>query len=245
MKFATILLFIFLSACGGGDASSGEDGSIAEAGRRRSQSSAIKVVHYGDSTQEGGNLSNGSSPSAEAQKVLNLWGESFLLINEGIGGSTAYSLQIGKDRIHMGVPFREFMPAAAPAIIELRYHGANEYREGITQEEFGATLQRLTNISRNHGVYVILTTPSPPDPAIIGPARVQWAAESAATIRGVFRANMDIAVLCDQYRYAEEAGIITEKVDGLHSNEVATVFEGRKLARCLLRANDLRLGVAP
>ena len=64
------------------------------------------------------------------------------------------------------------------------------------------------------GKVIILTTPSPFYPAFVGPLRVAYVQASAKTVRKVFRANRDVAILCDQNRYAIEAGMVAQKLDG-------------------------------
>ena len=238
MKPLTLLLALLLAACGGGDADDFDAAETAGAPRAAMAAPAVKVMEWGDSTAASSQLSNGSSPSAEAQKVLRRLGYNFEVKHEAVGGMPAVNLLNGRHPLHLGVPFQQF-PSLAWADIGMVRSGINEGRLGHTQEEFRDALQRLVNKHRAAGKIIVLTTPSPMDPAIIGPARVEYVEASAVTVRQVVRANPDIAVLCDQNRHAKEAGIVTWKVDGLHPNEEATVLEGRFQARCILRAAQL------
>lgn len=233
MKLSLALAALLLAGCGGGDP---EDFDSEPAPARAMMSTAtVKVMEWGDSTAAGSRLSNGSSPSQEAQKVLRRLGHNFEVKHEAVGGMPAVYLLEGRHPLYRGVPFRDF-PSLAWADIGMVRSGINENRIGQTQEDFRSALQTLVNAHRAAGKVIVLTTPSPMDPAIIGAARVAYVEASAQTVRKVFRANRDIAVLCDQNRYAKEAGIVAWKLDGVHPNEKATVLEGRMEARCILRA---------
>ncbi len=236
MKLLPLLFVLLLAACGGGDADDLAD--IEQAPRAAMAAPAIKVMEWGDSTAAGSQLSNGSSPSREAQKLLTRKGHNFEVRHEAVAGMPAVYLLNGRHPLHLTVAFKDY-PSLAWAAIGVIRSGINENRLGYTQEEFKAALQHLVNEHRRVGKVVILVTPSPMDPAVIGPQRVAYVEASAQTVREVFNANRDVAVLCDQNRYAKEAGIVAWKLDGIHPNEDATSIEGSRKARCILRAAQL------
>ncbi len=229
---------LILAGCGGGDPEDDPDEQDIEPAPRAAMAApAVKVMEWGDSTAAGARLSNGSSPSREAGIWLARWGYSFDVRHEAVGGMPAVHLLTGKHPLHLGVKFQRF-PSLAWADIGMVRSGINEKRMQ-TQEEFGATLQDLVNKHRAAGKVAILSTPSPMDPAIIPAATVAYVDASAATVRKVYRANRDVAVLCDQHRYTINHGMVTWKLDGMHPNEAATVWEGRLQAKCILRAAQL------
>lgn len=227
---------LLLAGCGGGDPEDFAD--IEQAPRAAMAAPAVKVMEWGDSTAAGSQLSNGSSPSFEAQKTLTRMGYNFQVKHEAVGGMPAVYLLNGRHPLHRDVPFPQF-PSLAWADIGVVRSGINEGRLGYTQEQFRSTLQTLVDIHRAAGKVIVLVTPSPMDPAVIGPQRVAYVEASAKTVRQVVSANPDVAVLCDQNRFAKWSGIVTWKVDGLHPNEEATRAEGKKKARCILNAASL------
>lgn len=229
---------LLLSACGGGEP---DDDTIELAAAPRSAALAppVKVVLYGDSTEADNILKPyGVVPAQETRDWLAAHGYRFEVVVDAIGGTTAQSLLTGTDRVHNGVPFSEFMPASGAQIISLRY-GVNERRDGYTHEQYAAVLQRLVNIARANGVFVVINTPSP-----VSGVKASYVEGSAVAARGVFHANRDVAVLCDQFYYANLSGM-TATLDGVHPTVLVNEFQERKLAHAIVRANMLRLGITP
>lgn len=234
MKMLALPFVVFLVACGGGE----EQDDYSEVMRAAMDAPAVRVTEWGDSTAAGSQLPSGSSPLAEAQRWLSSHGYRVEANNEAVGGMPALNLLRGRHPAYLGVRFQDF-PSLSWSDIGMIRSGINELRIGQSQNDFRWTLQQLVDAHRAAQKVIVLTTPSPLDPAVIGRDRVAYVKASAETVREVFRANRDIAILCDQYRYAEDAGIVTWKLDGVHPNEAATVFEGRREARCILRATEL------
>jgi hypothetical protein len=204
-------LVLFLSACGGGGDS----------------------LFYGDSTEAGTRIT--TNPSAEANKQLIEWGygSTHSAAHEAVGGSTAEMLLHGRERLHPE-HFSITIANEPAAIVGFRY-GINERREGWTHEQFKGHLRQLISLSLAAEKGVILATPSPADPTIIGPNLVAYIEASAVAIREV-AAEYPSVVLCDHNQRAKDYGILGT-VDGLHPDVRATIFQGRYQARCVLQAS--------
>jgi hypothetical protein len=242
LRWLLYLLVFLLAACGGGSVEEEEEGEAeVEATVMMHKSGTtvpLNVMEWGDSTAAGSRLPNGSSPSAQAQRVLGKWGYAYEVKHEAVGGMPAFFLTTGRHPLYRGVALEDFPSLAWADILAVR-SGINELRTDQTQAMFEATLQEIVDVARSKNKPIILSTPSPLDPAIAGPASVAFVEASARTVRRVARANPDVAILCDQNNYAKLVGIVTWKLDGVHPNEEATVIEGRKFARCVLRATEL------
>lgn len=228
-----LALIAALAACGGGDpvpeeAPSAERASQVSLAPPRASSiapatiaapatytaSTIKVVLYGDSTEDGLKHA-GTNNAIILQNRYDKFGRDIRIWEEAVGGTAALQLLTGADGEHQET-FDRSVAATNAQIVGFRY-GLNDHRF-YDAETFRTVLTALTRMAEGAGKIVILQTPSPVD---LTPEQEENIKANVRVIREVAAAHSN-TVLCDHSRVGNRIGY--ETVDGVHP----TLFDYRR-----------------
>lgn len=231
IRICIFALAFALVACGGGGSAELESSPVA------SKASTLKIVAYGDSTQQGSTFVSSEvgyvlapPPAAEAQTQLQAWGIDAAVSSAGIGGTTSEQLLAGSDG--SGLPWADRLMRDGASIVAIN-HGIND--NGRDPKAFRATLEALVGIAQGQGRRVVLETANPLVAGTALAARFDLASHAALAQVTREVAAATGATLCDQMAAFEQAGAATlEHIpDGVHPRAQALKFKGQVLARCI------------
>lgn len=203
-KLAAVMVAGILVGCGGGEPEAEETVEAMSAPRAAYTRHAVKVVLFGDSTEEGNRA--GTNNALIVQGRFNRRGRDIEVWQEAVGGTTALDLLTGTERKHDD-PFNETIQDTSAQIVGFRY-GLNDQKQ-YSDETFRDVLGALMRIAETAGKVVIVQTPSPTDL----PAWTERAIrDNVLVIRELATAHN--AVLCDHRRVGLIEGY--ETLDGVH-----------------------------
>ena len=163
-------------------------------------STQVLIEAYGDSTTLGISCSAGHcSPRLQnavtyLQDALHTaYGERVSVVNLGVGGTMAYQLRDGTDRVH-GAPWAQRLSASHAQIVTINY-GINEVMHNQTPEQFYEAETALVKTALALGKVPVLQTSNPmPD----GRLNARLAAMVAMTRRVAAQQHVP---LVDQYAF--------------------------------------------
>lgn len=205
MKTLSLILTLWLTACGGGGS------EIAPVAQPASAPEAYTVAAYGDSTQ-----AEQGQPHAASRPGVAIY-------NRGVGGTNTAQLLAGTDGVNYA--WATQIPRETAKIIVIN-HGIND--RGYPLDAYKANLRELVTVAQSAGKIVMLEMPNPAGETMTPLMdRIIFDVPAFEARRQAMR-DLSVSMgvyLCDQPRVALR--------DGIHPTSEGYAVKAERLSTCL------------